>query len=731
VDPADYSLVAALEGAPAAAGLVAATTTLWGVPASPLHDEYRLTPGEALGHELPPGGRSSSSPEAPFLTNPTDCTPGRQVTISARSYQLPESPSTKVLPFPQIVGCGKISFEPAFTAIPTNPEASAPTGLEAELRLEQDETPNGFGTSTLRAARVTLPEGLTINPAAGNGLEACTAEQVAFERNEAAHCPDAAKIGSAEMDVPALEHPLTASVYQRSPETGHLFRFWLVADELGVHLKLPAEIEANPLTGQLTTVFPGIPKLGGNPQVPISDLKLQIFGGPRAPLSTPSSCGTYQTAFEFTPWSGRPPVAGSTPMQITSGCGKGGFSLGLDAGMVNLRAGGFSPFTLTLTRADGEANPRILSVTLPQGLLAKLEGVPLCSDDLAASGACPLTSKIGGLTAAAGVGGAPLWIPQPGKAPTAVYLAGPYRGAPYSIVSTVPAQAGPFDLGTVVNRARVMVNPNSALATIETDPLPQILEGVPVAYRTIHIDVDRRNFTLNPTGCEKKEIRMDVIAANGATASRAVPFQATNCASLTYRPKLKLGFSGSTERTGHPALKAVLTQKPHQANTKSVTVLMPASEFVDQSHLSNPCTRVQFNAGNCPRNSILGTARAITPLLSKPLKGHVYFRSNGGARELPDIVVDLRGQIHIVLVGYVDAVARKGSEVSRIRTRFAHVPDAPVTRFVMSLYGGKRGLLVNSRNLCRSSRHAGLELVAHNGRSKSSSPLIATGCGRH
>jgi hypothetical protein len=730
LDPTDYSLVAALEGAPAAAGLVAATTTLWGVPASPLHDEYRLTPGEALGHELPAGGRSSGSPEAPFLTNPTDCTSGRQVTITARSYQLPDSPSIRTLPFPQIVGCGKISFEPAFTAVPTNPEAAAPTGLDAELRLPQDETPGGLGTSTLRAATVALPAGMTINPAAANGLESCSADEVGFERNEESHCPGAAKIGSAEIDAPALEHPLAASVYQRTPEPGHLFRFWLVADELGVHLKLPAEIEANPLTGQLTTVFAGVPKLGGNPQVPIRNLKLHVFGGPRAPLATPASCGTYETSFEFDPWSGRAPVKGTTPMQITAGCNKGGFSPAFTAGTTNLRAGGFSPFTLTLTRADGEANPEVLSVTLPQGLLAKLGGVPLCPAAATATGACPADSRIGSLTAAAGVGGAPLWIPQPGKAATAAYLAGPYKGAPYSIVSVVPAQAGPFDLGTVVNRARISIDPDTALATIETDPLPQILEGVPVLYRAIHVDVDRPHFTLNPTGCEKKQIKAHVTAANGASATPGDVFQATNCAKLPYRPKLKLRFAGSTKRTGHPAVKAVLTQKPHEANTKSATVVLPPSEFIDQAHLGNPCTRVQFNARKCPKASVLGTAKAVTPLLDKPLRGRVYFRSNGGARELPDIVADLRGPIHIVLVGYVDSVTRKGSEVARLRTRFAHVPDAPVTRFALSLFGGRRGLLVNSKDLCQTNRRIDLDLVAHNGRSRSSHPVVASTCGK-
>ncbi|MGN6276149.1 MAG: hypothetical protein ACTHNP_09525, partial [Solirubrobacterales bacterium] len=507
VNPIDYSLVASIEGAPSAAGLIKATTTLWGVPAAPSHDELRLTPVEALGGETPAGGRKATLPEAPFLSNPTDCSLTRDITVTASSYQLPDRTSTMSFPFPQITGCGKLAFEPSFTATPTNPEASAPTGLEAELTIPQTETPQGLATSTLKSAVVTLPAGMTINPAAADGLEACSPEQVGFGKSEPSHCPDAARIGIVELGVPALEHPLHGSVYQRTPEPGHLFRFWVVTDEEGVHLKLPAEIEANPLTGQLTNLFLGVPALGGNPQVPFSDLRLHVFGGSRAPLATPASCGTYETHYSFAPWSGKPATEGDAPMQITSGCGKGGFAPTLQAGGLVPFGGSFSPFTMTLTRQDGEANPQTLAVHLPQGLLAKLGGVPLCPDADAAGGNCPAASQVGTITAATGVGGAPLCIPQPGKAPTAVYLAGPYKGAPYSIIAKVPAQAGPFDLGTVVTRAAINVDPTTALATITTDPLPQILEGVPVLYRTIHVDVNRPEFTLNPTSCAPKEIK--------------------------------------------------------------------------------------------------------------------------------------------------------------------------------------------------------------------------------
>ncbi len=730
VNPIDYSLEAAVEGASAVAEVIAADTTIWGVPASPLHDDLRLTPQEAVEEKLPPEGRESGQPEIPFLSNPTDCTLQRQISVTAISYQQPDVEVSKSAPFPAIGGCDKLVFKPSFTATPTNPEAFAPTGLDAVLTIPQDETPQGLATSMMRRAVVTLPQGMSVNPAAGDGLEACSAEQVGFGTTNQSHCPNASKLGSLEADIPALERTLNGSVYQRTPEPGNLFRLWFVTDELGVHLKLPAEIQANPLTGQLTNLVAGIPALDGIPQAPFSQLRLHVFGGPRAPLATPG-CGNYATHYEFIPWSGRPAAVGDAPMQITTGCNKGGFAPQFQAGTTNSVAGGFASFVSTLTRQDGEANPQTLSVHLPQGLIAKIAGVPLCPEPGASAGECPAGSRVGSVAAASGVGSAPLWIPQPGKAPTAIYLAGPYKSAPYSLVIRVPAQAGPFDLGTVVTRAEINVDPNSATATVSTDPLPQILEGVPIAYRAIAAVVDRDQFILNPTDCDEKKIEATVVATNGATATPSASYQATNCARLPYTPKLKLTLKGPTRRSGHPALKAVLTQKPNQANNAKVSVQLPTSQFIDQDHINNPCTRVQFNADACPPLSILGSARAITPLLDQPLEGPVIFRSNGGERELPDIVADLKGGgLRVIQVGFVDSVPVKGTELARLRTRFLSVPDAPVSKITISLYGGKkRGLLENSRNLCKTNRLAKVSFTGQNGATQNGNLKIGTGCG--
>jgi hypothetical protein len=725
VDPIDYGLTASIEGAPSAAELLAASTTLWGVPAAESHNLERITPAEAQEHNGPPEGRKSDLPEAPFLSNPTSCETVRQISVTADSYQEPNSPSTKTAAFPTITGCGKLSFNPTFTVTPTNTEAVAPTGIEADFSVPQDETPNGRATSALKSANVLLPPGLTINPAAGDGLAACSASQVGFETTAVPECPDASKIGSAEIDVPALEHVLQGSVYQRTPEPGHLFRFWLVSDELGVHLKLPAEILTDPVTGQVRTIFGGIPALGGNPQVPVAEIKLHIFGGPRAPLSTPSQCGVYQTHYEFQPWSGRPPTVGDTAMQINSGCGKGGFSPKLVAGTLDPSAGRYSSFALELTRQDGEGNPSKLEVQLPEGLTAKLAGVPLCPDSAAATGNCPSDSQIGTAIVAAGVGSTPLWVPQPGKSPTAVYWAGPYKGGPFSLVVTVPAQAGPFDLGTVVTRAAVFVDPITAQVTATSDPLPQILEGVPITYRNLRIDVNRQNFMLNPTNCNAMQVKAVVTAVTGAVASPTSGFQATNCAALDFKPSLKLSLKGPTKRAGHPALKAVLTypKKGTYANIGRVQVGLPRSEFLDQGNLNKVCTQPELRSQTCPKKSIYGHVKAWTPLLEKPLEGPVYLGVGFGYK-LPALVVDLDGQIRVLLVGKVDTDPEGG-----IRNTFQAVPDAPVSRFVLEMKGGKKyGLLENSENICRKAQEAAVKFSAQNGKVENLSTKIGNSC---
>jgi hypothetical protein len=719
----DYGATANIEGAAAAAGLKSAKTTIWGVPGSELHDSQRITPSEGESGKAPPGGgRSSTLAPVPFLSNPTRCGVSLEVGFSATSYQLPQSPVSKAAPLSPISGCGKVSFAPSFQAQPTTQEAATPSGIDVVFSLPQDETPQGRATAHLRDAKVTFPLGMTLAAGAADGLGACSAAEVGYESLTPADCPSPAKLGSVELDVPALVRPIQGALYQRTPTPGHQFRVWIAADDLGVHVALPGEIYLDPRSGQVTSMFLD------NPQVPLREMRLHIPGGPRAPFTTPSSCGTHRSTWQMRPWSGDYEVSGDAPMRIDGNCETGGFAPAMKAGTRSGLAGAFSPFILDLYREPEEQNISGLSLVLPSGLLARLKNVPVCHEDAAMGGGCPPATAVGSVVVASGPGTNPLWIPQPGKSPAVVYLGGAYKGAPYSLVASVPVQAGPFDLGTVIVRSAIRIDRETARVSIDSDPLPQIVEGVPVSYRRLHVAIERPKFTLNATNCSRKEIQGVLLGSQGATAKPTDLYRATSCRRLPYQPHLSLRLTGGSRRNLHPALNAKLTQRLGEAGNAQATVILPPSQFIDQAHIGTSCTRVQFNANHCPPRSILGRARAVTPLLGEPLKGPVYFRSNGGARELPDIVADLRGPFRLAIIGFVDSVPAGRGDRARVRTTFARLPDAPVRSFTMHLFGGKRGLLVNSTNLCSKPQRASVELRGQNGDTLSLSPDLHPSC---
>ncbi|HET9593254.1 MAG TPA: hypothetical protein VFP17_10090 [Solirubrobacterales bacterium] len=715
----DYGLTATAHGVPAVSSLIWAQTTIWGDPSDPRHNTQRLTTAEAnycyetgTACQTENGERSVAPAEKAFLTNPSACQ-DQAVDFAVTSFQLPGQLFTAQAPLDTIADCQGLPFEPTLELQPTTPKAGAPTGLHATIHLPQHEGTHERGTSTMREARVILPEGMTISASAAQGLEACSDEQVGFHQEVDAACPDASKLGTATIVSPVLEQPLHGAIYQRTPSPGHQFGLWLVTDELGLHVKLPGEVTGDPNTGQLTARFSGLP------QLPVEEVALDLWGGPKAPLKNPDTCGSHTAYFDFTPWSTDPDATGQAAVTIDEGCGAG-FSPKLTAGVTHPVAGAFSPFVLTLTRGDAEDNIKGLDVILPQGLLAKLRGVPLCPGAAAASGACPEGSKIGSVVVAAGAGPDPLWIPQPGKAKPQVYLAGPYAGAPYSIVSVVPAQAGPFDLGTVAVRSGLYVDPETGVATVRTT-LPQVLEGATILYRTIHVVIDRRRFIINPTDCRAMKVKATVVATRGATAAPSDRFQVGRCRRLKFAPKLSLSLSGGSKRGEYPALTATMKTRRGDANVDHLSVVLPHSEFLAQEHIGTICTRKRFVVRNCPKRSVYGYAEAWTPLLSKALKGPVYLRSSD--HPLPDLVAALRGQIEVDLDGRIDSTKGGG-----IRTTFATVPDAPVTKFVLRMNGGDKSLLVNSTDICKVSHRAILRIVAQNGRRFSSRPDLKTRC---
>ncbi|HTR75567.1 MAG TPA: hypothetical protein VMH33_09990 [Solirubrobacterales bacterium] len=771
LDPDDHTLIASVEGAPAAAELIAASTTFWGVPAAPVHNPQRITPLEAAEKKSPEGGRESTLPETPFMSNPTNCTEERQIKVTAISYPLPESPSTMTAPFPKTTGCGLVGFNPTVAAKPTTEQATTGSGLDYGLQIPTKglEFPNLLYESEAKRAEVVLPEGMTINPSEAEGLGACSEEDLGREAYDSAPnegCPETSKVGTVTAISPALSEAAEGSLYVAKPYEnpfGSLIALYMVLKipARGVLVKLAGEVRPNPLTGQLTTIFDDIP------QLPVSSFRLHFREGARAPLVTPAACGTYTFLSHFAPWAAPfSDVLRESSFQITSGvehgpCPSGGtppFHPGLLAGTQNNAAGTYSPFDIDISRKDSEQEITHFSIKLPPGVTGKLAGIPFCSDQQIAAAkarerqphggqeeiehpSCPQASEVGHTLAGAGVGQVLTYVP--GK----VYLAGPYQGSNLSIVAITAAKAGPFDLGTVVIREGLKVNPETAEVSVDaagSDPIPHIVDGIPVRLRDIRVYVDRPEFVKNPTSCEPTSTASTVLGSGTNFASEADDrpvtvtsrFQAADCASLGFKPKLKISLKGSTRRAGLPALTAVVTPRTGDANIGKAVVTLPPSEFLEQAHIGNSCTRVQFNAGGgngeqCPANSVLGHAVAVTPLLSEPLEGAVFLRSNGGERKLPDLVAALHStDINIDLVGFISSLHKKGSDVSQIRSTFASVPDQPVTRFTLQMFGGKKGLLVNSTDLCKGTHKAISEFTGQNGKSYDTEPAVKVKCKR-
>jgi hypothetical protein len=728
VRPGDYGVSAGSASISQALSVQSVKVTLWGVPSDPSHDAYRG------GLPNPEGGgvQLLGAQQVPFLSAPTSCPEG-PVPFTARgdSWEhlgvfdtrtvTSEADGTPLV----VEGCEAVPFSPSAEISPSSRVADSPTGLSVDLTVPQSSAPDVLATAHLRDVKMTLPKGMSVSASSAAGLGACSLAQIGLGSNGAPTCPTSSQIGTVRVKTPVLAEELGGSVYlakQNDNPFNSLLALYIAVKGPGFYLKLPGKITADEGTGQLTVTFQN------NPQLPFEELQLTLNNGARAPLTTPSQCGTYQIQTELTPWSGTAPVVLNSPITINQGCATGGFSPKLNAGTMDPTGGSYSPFVLQVTRQDGEQNISALKATLPEGLLAKLGGVALCPDALVATGNCPASSQVGTVTVGAGAGPNPLYVPEAGKAPTAAYLAGPYKGGPYSLVVKVPAQAGPFDLGTVVVRNALRVDPTTTQVTAESDPLPQILQGIPISYRDVRVEINRPEFTVNPTNCGPKSITSVIDSAGGKTATPSSPFQASGCGELEFGPSLQLKMTGQTKRAGNPALSATLKAPAGQANIASATVILPKTVFIDQRHVNGPCTRVQFAANACPASSILGTATAYSPLLDQPLTGPVYFRSNGGERQLPDIVADLKGQIHVVLVGFIDS-KKAGKESSLVRTRFANVPDAPVSKFTLKLSGGKKSLIQNSANLCKVKPKAEVRMAGQNDKSHDFAAPIHVACG--
>jgi hypothetical protein len=775
----DYGVTIDSENVTELVSFLSASAVFWGAPDAPSHNASRGWGCIDGGKYFNEGSTSqpcepSSNPKPPaFLTLPTDCAAPFAPGFEGNSWALKSAPGgllAEPLSAPLadesgnplgLSACNQVPFDPRVEAEPTSDAATSATGLNVSIDFQDEGLLNaeGVAQSQIKKAVVTLPEGFTTNPSVAEGLKACSEAEYESTTLETGGCTEESKVGDVEIESPLVEQKVKGSLFvakQGENPNHNLLTIYLVArnPEIGVLVRQALRVTPNPVTGQLVTEVDNVPEL------PFSHFQLSFRQGQRSPLVTPPACGTFAVKAALSPWSNPSAVAErESSFQITTGpegqgCPSGGvppFHPGLEAGTQNNAAGTYSPFYTHITRKDSEQEITRFSIKLPPGVIGKLAGVSSCSDAQVAAAkareveggggleeanpSCPKNSEIGHSIVGSGVGNVLAYAP--GK----LYLAGPYHGSNISLVSITAAKVGPFDLGTVVVRFALRIDPETAEVFVDSqgsDPIPHIVDGIPVHLRDIRAYVDRNDFTLNPTSCKKKSTASTVLGSGLNFASAAddqpvtvtSPFQAADCANLGFAPKLGLSLKGATKRGGTPAFKAVLTYpKGSYANIAKSVVTLPHSEFLEQSHIKTICTRVQFKEGKvpgekCPKASIYGHAEAVTPLLSEPLKGPVYLRSS--SHNLPDLVAALHNnQVDFALDGRIDSVKN-----GRIRNTFETVPDAPVSKFVLEMQGGKKGLLVNSTNLCKGTNRAISEFTGQNGKLHNTNPVLSAKCGK-
>ncbi|MGH2974521.1 MAG: hypothetical protein ACRDLL_06605 [Solirubrobacterales bacterium] len=654
--------------------------------------------------------------------------------------------------------CDTVPFDPSIGVAPDSGQTDSPSGpaIAVQVPFEVPSSAEKLlprtkqASSDVRSASVTLPSGMGLNPSAANGLQTCTDAQFGLHTRNPIACPPASKIGTVAIDTPPLpDGSLIGPVFvgqqlSRDPLSGEEYRIFVDAESTryGVSVRLAGHVAADPVTGVLITTFDDS-QFAGLPQVPFSSFTLDFDGGAHAVLTSPPTCGPNQTTARMTPWSGNPAATPSGDFTLTSAPGGGAcasslaarpFGPSFAARSTNPKGGAFTQVNVDVARSDGNQELKGVDVDLPPGLTAKLAGVRYCPPSAlaaaaassgsaeAADSSCPTSSLIGKAAVTAGSG------PDPVHIAGEVFLTGRYHGAPLSLAVITPAMAGPFDLGSVVVRVALFVDPSTAQVHAVSDPIPHVFGGAKLDVRSISVKLDRRQFSLNPTNCSAMAFGgtlhgggsnpLDPAAFSALPVSS--PFQVHGCEGLGFKPKLYMRTFGSTRRAKSPKLRAILVARDGDANIGRAAVTLPKALFLEQASLANVCTRVQFAANECPKDSVYGYARAYTPLLDGPLQGPVYLRSSDN--ELPDIVAALHGQVDIDLDGRIDSVKGK------IRNTFGVVPDVPVSKFILTVRGGKRGLLVNSRNLCAHRYRALARFRGQNGKHANMRPKLRAPC---
>jgi hypothetical protein len=759
----DYGVVVTVSDIFDTYGFIGSQLTFWGVPADARHDTSR---GASCldTYERPSGGgyRELACPakEAlrPFLIMPTSCGAPLQSTVEGDSWEAvgsftaPKSYTfaSNGLGEPYVLdGCERLGFEPSISVAADGSQGSTPTGLTVGVHVDQEASlnPTGLADSTVKDTTVTLPVGVVLNPSGADGLMACGLGEIGLESAAEQSCPESAKVGTVEIETPLLPHPLVGAAYLASQEQnpfGSLIALYIVAKDpvSGVLIKLAGEVTPQEGTGQLVSTFRNTPPL------PFEDLRLHFFGGSRAPLGTPALCGGYVTSAVIAPWSGNQPVGSSSEFLVTSGPNHAAcqsplpFAPELTTGSLNLQAGAFTPFTMTMSREDGQQTLQSVQLRMPPGLSGLLAGVELCPEPRAAQGLCGPGSLIGETTVSVGLGGNPYTV-KGGK----VYITGPYKGAPFGLSIVNPAKAGPFDLektslhhpacDCLVVRAKIEVDPTSAVLTVTSDnegeyKIPTMLQGIPLEIKHVNVTINRPGFTFNPTDCEPSKITGALQSTQGSSSTLAVPFQVTNCATLGFKPGFSVSTSGKTSRQLGASLHVKLTYPKAafgtQANIKSVKVDLPKQLPSRLTTLQKACADATFNQNpaKCPAASRVGMAKAITPLIPVPLEGPAYFVSHGGAK-FPELIVVLQGYGVTIDLHGETFIDKTGITSSTFHT----IPDAPVGSFELTLPQGSDSALAANGNLCKSRLRMPTAFTAQNGAViKQSTPITATGCAK-
>jgi hypothetical protein len=673
-----------------------------------------------------------------LLTNQSDCAGGPSaVGLTADSWEEPGSWVHAKTPVPAVTGCGSLRFEPVLSLTPEGVAvAGGPSGFTTDLQVPQSQAVvEGLATPDLKNVKVTLPAGLSLNPGAADGLVACPAEgpeginitgplsseegpngEAEGPRATAGHCPLASQVGTVEATTPALPQPLEGRVYVAAPGCGgagqalceerdvldgNLFGMYLELEGSGVVIKQHGTVSANPVTGQLTASFRNLP------QQPVSDIKLRLTGGPRAPLANPQACGQALTTTDMTPWSSpETPDANPSSAFTVTGCEGSLFAPSFLANTTSTGAGAYTDFSTTFGRTDQMQDLSAIQVQTPPGLLGMLSHVTLCDEPQAARGTCSPAAQIGTATAGVGAGSHPFWASGP------VYLTGPYKGAPFGLSVAVPAKAGPFNLGTVVARAALNVDPVTSALTVTSDPLPQVLDGVPLRVQTINVIVNKSQFIFNPTNCEAKQVTATLESAQGATAQVSSPFAAGGCRNLPFNPGFKVFTRAPGSKKKGTSFDVKVSSALGQANIRSVSVSLPKQLPSRLTTIQQACPEATFaaNPATCPVGSLIGIASGTTPVLPVPITGPAYLVSHGGAA-FPNLELVLQGEgVRVDLTGSINIAHGITSST------FANVPDVPISNFYLRLPEGRYSALTANGNLCAKPLKMPTTLVGQNGR---------------